>query len=51
LTREIRTFTGHSDHVNSVAFSLDGTRVFSGSGDKGLKLWDAASTAMRGLDF
>ena len=31
---------GHSDYVNSVAFSPDGTRVVSGSGDKLVQIWN-----------
>jgi WD40 repeat protein len=34
---------GHSDSVNSVAFSPDGKQAISGSNDKTLKLWDVAS--------
>ena len=41
--RVIRTFEGHMDAVNSVAFSSDGALILSGSKDKTLKLWDAAS--------
>jgi predicted NACHT family NTPase len=33
----------HTELVDSVAFSPDGARVLSGSGDNTLKLWDAAS--------
>ncbi|MFM7737929.1 MAG: WD40 repeat domain-containing protein, partial [Planctomycetota bacterium] len=37
------TLYGHEERVQSVAFSPDGTRIVSGSGDSTLKLWDAAS--------
>ena len=32
---------GHSDYVLSVAYSLDGTKIISGSDDKTIKIWDA----------
>ena len=30
----------HSDWITSVAFSPDGTKIVSGSGDKTIKVWD-----------
>ena len=30
----------HSDYITSVAFSLDGTKIVSGSWDKTIKVWD-----------
>jgi hypothetical protein len=39
----IRTFTGHSARVVSVAFSPDGRTALSGSWDKTLKLWEVAT--------
>ncbi len=38
--KEIKTFKGHSEAVNSVAFSPDGKYIISGSMDNTLKLWD-----------
>jgi tRNA A-37 threonylcarbamoyl transferase component Bud32/Tol biopolymer transport system component len=37
----VRTFTGHKDWVNDVAFALGGSAVLSGSKDRTLKLWNA----------
>lgn len=39
----LQVLTDHSDFVNSVAFSSDGTRIVSGSYDKTIRVWDAAS--------
>ncbi len=33
---------GHTGGVTSVAFSPDGTRIVTGSGDPTAKVWDAA---------
>ncbi len=34
---------GHTDAINSVAFSPDGTRLVSGSSDNTVKLWDVST--------
>ena len=41
----MRTLTGHTDIVFSVAFSRDGNRVVSGSGDNLVKIWDIQTGA------
>ena len=33
----------HSDCINSVAFSPDGTKIVSGSNDKTIKVWDSGA--------
>ena len=42
---EKRTLRGHSKPVTSCSFSPDGGSVVSGSYDKTLKIWDAATGA------
>jgi eukaryotic-like serine/threonine-protein kinase len=40
---ELKALRGHSAWVSSVAFSPDGHRIVTGSGDQTAKVWDVAS--------
>ncbi|KAH7207383.1 hypothetical protein DER44DRAFT_373147 [Fusarium oxysporum] len=41
----VQTLEGHGDEVNSVVFSADGQYLASGSADRTVKIWDAATGA------
>ena len=42
----MRTLTGHSSLVRSIAFSRDGTRIVSGSDDSLVKIWNVETGAL-----
>jgi WD40 repeat protein len=39
--KEKHVLNGHTDSVNSVAFSSDGSHIVSGSSDNSVRVWDA----------
>ena len=39
--KEIALFQGHTDNVHSAAYSPDGKRIVSASGDNTMRVWDA----------
>lgn len=41
--RELRSIAAHDKRVSALAFTPDGARLVSGSGDRTAKLWDVAS--------
>ena len=41
----LQKLNGHTDFVNSVAFSHDGIHIVSGSDDKSVRVWDAPTGA------
>jgi WD40 repeat protein len=42
----VRTLSGHTNWVNSVAFSPDGRLLASGSSDRTIKLWEVATGSL-----
>ena len=47
---EWKKLTGHTDLINSVAFSSNGTRIVSGSHDHSVRLWDVSTGILSNVD-
>ena len=47
VTYRLGRLNGHRDAVRSVAFSPDGTTIASGSDDRSVRVWDAATGGPR----
>lgn len=45
IEKKLYTYRGHSDVVRAVAWSPDGRRIASGSGDRTVQVWDASTGA------
>ena len=43
--KQLQKLNGHTSQVNSVAFSLDGKYIVSGSDDNSVRMWDASTGA------
>jgi WD40 repeat protein len=47
LEAEVAELRGHEDYVHAVAWSPDGTRLLSASGDRTVRVWDSLSAHER----
>ena len=47
LEAEVAELRGHEDYVHAVAWSPDGTRLISASGDGTVRIWDSLSAQER----
>jgi WD40 repeat protein len=51
VSQEVNRLLGHMSAVHSMAFSLDGKRIVSGSYDQTLRIWDAQTGQQIGQPF